>query len=501
MKTAIYLRKSRAEELSDGVGDTLKRHKDTLLAFANQQGLSIVKIYEEVISGENLYVRTEMLKLLSDIETGCYDAVLCMDIDRLGRGTMSQQGVILETFKSTSTKIITPRKVYDLNNDLDEEYTEFQTFFARRELKTINRRMRQGIDKTIQDGGYIPNAPYGYRKCKKGKLPTLEIVENEAAYVRIIFDMYVNQHKGCQTIATTINGMGAVPRRGTAFNRTTIMAIIKNDVYIGKVHWNTQRHMRPKMPGEKFKITTNDKDKWVIVDGVHPPIIELGMFEEAQKIAESKYHPPYNTGVLQNPLAGLMICSHCGGKMQCSRAGGTPYLLCIVKSCIKSTPFCYIEPAVISSIQNQLDRLKVNAKRAKPANLKSYIEALSQLRKEIAQAEGQRERLHDLLEQGVYSIDTFIERSKALDDKLNALHDSMAALNLQIEAASRRDINVVIQRIEDVLEAYDSADSASRNAMLKRIVKQIVYFKEPHWKADKFIVMVELLDVEPEDLQ
>lgn len=83
---------------------------------------------------------------------------------------MSQQGIILETIKAADVKIITPRKVYDLNNDIDEEYTEFQAFFARRELKTINRRLQRGLEKTIKDGGYIANAPYGYEKCTINKL-------------------------------------------------------------------------------------------------------------------------------------------------------------------------------------------------------------------------------------------------------------------------------------------------------------------------------------------
>ena len=54
-----------------------------------------------------------MIELLSEVEKGMYDAVLVMDIDRLGRGNMQDQGLILSTFKKSNTKIITPRKVYD----------------------------------------------------------------------------------------------------------------------------------------------------------------------------------------------------------------------------------------------------------------------------------------------------------------------------------------------------------------------------------------------------
>ncbi|HEX3039059.1 MAG TPA: recombinase family protein, partial [Caproiciproducens sp.] len=148
MKAAMYLRKSRAEEITDTVDETLKRHRETLTEFAEKCGIDITGIYEEVVSGESLFARPQMLRLLADVENRRYDAVLCMDIDRLGRGAMSDQGVILETLKSTQTKIITPRKVYDLSNEMDETYSEFESFLARQELKTIKRRMQRGIRKT-----------------------------------------------------------------------------------------------------------------------------------------------------------------------------------------------------------------------------------------------------------------------------------------------------------------------------------------------------------------
>ena len=53
-----------------------------------------------------------------------------MEIDRLGRGDMEDQGLILKTFKNANTLIVTPRKIYDLNDEFDEEYTEFEAFMA-----------------------------------------------------------------------------------------------------------------------------------------------------------------------------------------------------------------------------------------------------------------------------------------------------------------------------------------------------------------------------------
>ena len=139
MDAAQYLRKSRMEEGMD-TEEVLAKHRKALAEFADRNNIHIIETYYEVVSGESLYARPEMLRLLKDVEDGCYDAVLCMDLDRLSRGRMRDQGVILDTFKDSGTLIITPEKTYDLSDELDDEMAEFKTFISRREYKIINKR-------------------------------------------------------------------------------------------------------------------------------------------------------------------------------------------------------------------------------------------------------------------------------------------------------------------------------------------------------------------------
>ena len=96
MRCAIYLRKSRADEEAENKGEfeTLSRHRSTLLKVAKEQQLNIVEIKEELVSGESIQYRPKMLELLDEVKQGFYDAVLVMDIDRLGRGNMQDQGLI-----------------------------------------------------------------------------------------------------------------------------------------------------------------------------------------------------------------------------------------------------------------------------------------------------------------------------------------------------------------------------------------------------------------------
>ena len=242
MDAAQYLRKSRMEEGMD-TEEVLAKHRKALADFAAAHDIHIIETYYEVVSGESLYARPEMLRLLEDVEEGRYDAVLVMDLDRLSRGRMKDQGIILDAFRDSGTLIVTPEKTYDLSDDLDDEMAEFKTFMSRREYKIINKRLRRGLKQTIQDGCYVANAPYGYRKVNVDRKPTLEIYEPEAKFVRMMYDLYL-QGYGCVSIARHVNALGARPHRSAEFTRNSVAHILRNPTFAGKIVWDQKTHIR-----------------------------------------------------------------------------------------------------------------------------------------------------------------------------------------------------------------------------------------------------------------
>lgn len=156
---AIYLRKSRVdlEAEAAGSGDTLARHRNTLLELAAARQLSVSKIYEEVVSGDTIAARPQMQQLLSDVEAGRWEGVLVMEVERLARGDTIDQGLVAQAFKFSDTRIITPVKSYDPNNEFDEEYFEFGLFMSRREYKVINRRLQRGRLASVKEGKWVSN--------------------------------------------------------------------------------------------------------------------------------------------------------------------------------------------------------------------------------------------------------------------------------------------------------------------------------------------------------
>ncbi|HCC36012.1 MAG TPA: recombinase family protein [Ruminococcaceae bacterium] len=482
MNAAIYLRKSRAEENDL---DTLARHREQLVTFAAGKHISVIKTFEEVVSGERLYARPQMLELLADVEAEKYDAVLCMDIDRLGRGAMSEQGIIIETFKNSGCKIITPRKVYDLNDDIDEQYTEMESFLARQELKMIKRRMQRGTQKTKAEGGHVANPPYGYKRGWDGKRPTLEIVEHEADFVRLIFSMYI-EGAGGTAIANQISEMGAVPRRGKKFGRTSIIAMLRNMEYLGHTVSNRIKHIK----GIKHKVIYKSRAEWMIVKNTHPAIIDENTFKKAGKILEGRYHPPANTGEVKNPLAGLIVCEKCGSYLQripFKKSTGQYTLFCTTPGCCTSTRLDRAESAVLDYIREYLAQIE-SGKMQRRENGKTATEALKRERKAVDE---QMSRLYDFLEQGVYTVEVFVERQRSIKIKQAAID---ASLQKYKNLETQKDF---VNQVRMALEAYEQATPEGKNQLLKSIIGKVYYFKSKEYKPAQFdlsVVMHETID-------
>lgn len=495
MTYALYLRKSRADDPGEPLEETLKKHKEILIKYAVEHSLVITPedVYEEVVSGDSLYARPQMLRLLEAVEAQRYAGVLCMDIQRLGRGSMTDQGVILDAFKYSGTQIITPNKTYNLEDDSDETYTEFEAFMGRQELKMIKKRLRRGIQKTIDDGGYIANAPYGYTKTKIGKRPTLQVCEEEAKFVRMMFDMYANKGMGCQQIADAVNSMGAKPHRTKQFGRTTIRQILKSPTYTGKIVWNQKTHIRPGTRGNKKTVTIyNPPEKWSVTDGMHPAIIDEELFQRVQQIFAGRYHSPSFKGVVENPLAGLVICGNCGAHMQRQACAGGPILLCQKRGCIVSSRLELVEEALVRMLRDEMNALSAQGKAEERKASDNHDELRKSIEQEIKTARQQDSRLHDLLEQGVYDTDTFMERHRLLLGRIAKLEDQKERI---ADPEPRLNIPAMQARIQSLLDMYQDSPPQARNGFLKSIIDKIIYRKTKGARPAEFELELYLLPI------
>lgn len=491
-EAAAYLRKSRMEEGME-TEEVLARHQKTLVDYAEKHGIRIIETFCEVVSGESLYARPEMLRLLEDVSEGNFEAVLVMDLDRLSRGRMKDQGIILDAFRDSGTRIVTPDKTYDLSDDIDDELAEFKTFMSRREYKIINKRLRRGLEQSIRDGYYVSNPPYGYKRVFIDKRPTLEVVDTESSFVRMMFDMYVNGH-GCTSIARQVNLLGARPHRASEFNRSSIAAILGSPTYIGKIVWDKKKHIKKGSKGNAKHITIyQPKEKWTIVDGVHPPIVSKEIFEQAQSIMEGRYIPSKKDGTIKSSLAGLVRCQNCGRNLQRMVMKDTAYLICVEVGCCASAKFEFVEKRILLHLQDILDDLMAE-KANEPQVIDTSVidETLTAIRRELKAAESQKARLYDLLEIGEYDLQLFRARMAVVKAKMDSLEEKELQALVNLKRIQQTDKAAQAKKIATVLESYGDSDAPQRNALLHSIVDVVWYDKPKKTKPTEFYLQVDL---------
>lgn len=500
---AMYLRKSRADLELEAIDkmDTLARHEAILRELARRKGLQIGGVYKEIVSGENIASRPEMKRLLADVHKSLYRGVLVVEVERLARGDTKDQGTVAEAFKYTNTLIITPAKVYDPNNQFDEEYFEFGLFMSRREYKTIQRRLNQGKLQAIREGNFLAcNRPYGYNIVRADKKTrTLVINLEEARVVKLIFDWRVNEQATPGIIASRLTDMGVPTYTGkNEWNRGTVVNILQNPVYAGKIRWNDRKEVKRFEGGElkrsRPRRSQNPNDV-ILVDGKHPAIVSLDDWQAANKDfrADKTKHRAY----LVNAFAGLLVCAKCGKtfvyhshayvRNTQPRLAHAESKLCTVKSVI----YTDLHAAVVRALQiHKHDfevKLRSTDERSILARHNGMIEAVS---REIENLKRQRVRLFDLFEREVYAEDDFVERKALLDKRKKAAEKQL--LKLEATRPEPVDYEDKIIKLSDAIDALQdgSATPDEQNRYLKAIIESIEFSREDN---DHFTLDVHVL--------
>ncbi len=506
MSYCAYLRKSRAdiEAESHGEGETLSRHEKILYELSLKLKKPIEKYYREIVSGETIALRPVIQNLLSEVEAGVWEGVFVVEIERLARGNTIDQGIVAQTFKFSSTQIITPMKIYNPNNEFDEEYFEFGLFMSRREYKTINRRLQNGRLSSVKEGKYVANQPpYGYNRIKieNDKGFTLKPNGEEAKIIKLIFELYTVGELQCDgsytrlgtgRIANKLNSMHIAPKKGQRWSASSIRDILINPVYIGKIRWNWRPALKKMIHGRlKIKRPRSPEGEYIIINGLHPAIVEENAFKLAQHFMKNN-RPGCVTKnqTIMNPLAGIVICGKCGRKMV-----RRPYkpgknqpdtLICPDKYCGNvSCALCCVEDRILQSLKNWLSEYMVVCN-----NKNNNLEALEQIKikqqillnleRQIYDTKKQINKLYDLLEQEVYPLELFIKRSNVTNDKLKRLLEDKALLQKDINQNlnQRNNRNVMKTEIKKLLEVYTELPTPKqKNDMLKEILKKVVYTK------------------------
>ena len=497
----MYLRKSRADGEYETVEEVLAKHYKILQDYAAAKLGGAVpedRIYREVVSGETIQDRPQMLRLLDRIQSESIEGVLVVDPQRLSRGDLSDCGTIIRAFRYTDTLIVTPPKTYDLGDKYDRKFMEMELMRGNDYLEYVKEIMNRGRLASVQAGNYIgSSSPYGYDKTKDGRSFTL-VPNAEADTVKLIFELWTKEGIGTTTIAHRLNALHIEPRKSQLWSSASIRDMLKNPIYIGKLRWNWRKTIKRYEDGELVTSRPHAKpEDCILVDGRHEAIISEDVFNAAQERFGQvpKTKPKMK---LNNAFAGIMHCS-CGRAMTYR-----PQPRCEDRILCTNMKYCNNRSAIYSEVVEEVLR----ALRELAENVRELIGApqksseaqkavTAALVKELNALETQQERLYEFLEKGIYSSEVFVKRNAALSQRRSELQEAIA------EAKELESVDVDYKQryvaLMDAIQALedDSVSVADKNRLLRVVIKDITYRRETtvrgKWQNVPFELDIELL--------
>ncbi|HWG44027.1 MAG TPA: recombinase family protein [Gemmataceae bacterium] len=443
VRCAVYTRKSTEEGLEQEF-NSLDAQRESTEAFirsqTNEGWTCLPERYDDGgFTGGNME-RPALRRLLTDIEAGKIDLVVCYKVDRLSRSLLDF-AKMMEKFEQQGVSFVSITQQFNSATSMGRLVLNVLLSFAQFEREIIAERTRDKVAATRRKGKWTGGTPLlGYDLDPRGG--RLLVNEDEAIRVRTIFALYLEQ-KALLPVVQELERRGWLSkswqtrqgriRAGRPFTKTSLHRLLTNVVYVGKVRYKDEIH-----------------------DGEQPALIDLDTFQQVQALLRS--HGPV-IGVpslhrFSSLLKGLLRCVPCDCAMtpaHTTRKGSQRYRYYVCsgaqkrgwQTCpSKSIPAAQIEELVIGQIQQMgrdpqlLHDVLEQVRQQNEVRLAEWESERSSLERDMLSGQGQVRKL--LAEIGCGDTNGgVVSRLAQLQDRLSQVEQRIARLRTQREAVQQ----------------------------------------------------------------
>lgn len=499
----LYERLSRDDNL-EGESYSIGNQKKLLTKVAKEKGYTnLVHFLDDGISGVTMD-RPGFNDMMEQLAAGKAAAVFVKDLSRLGRNYIEVGRLTEEFFPEHDIRLVAVSDNIDTaegENELAPIRNLFNEWYAR----DISKKRR--ISNKIKGNAGEPMGPppYGYKKDPDN--PKRWIVDEEAAQVvRRIFRMTVDGY-GTEQIATIlseekvltpiaywrekgVNRPGKSKLRGPyMWNCSTITHILSLQEYCGDI-LNFKTYSKSY---KNKKRLANDRENWVIFQGVHEPIIERAVFEQVQqkrgKIRKRRTHEGE-----RNMFSGLLVCADCGHNLHFHFNQGNPdikYFNCSNykgnRGSCTSTHYVrvdFLEQVVLGEIRrltkfaSQFEDEFVKAvighsQQAEATDRKLKEKELKAMQARDEELDGLFERIYEDNVSGKLSDDRFARMSRRYEEEQKELAEKIKALRAEIDKQSSQ--SMTTDMFISLVRKYTRARKLTPR-MLNELIEKIEVF-------------------------
>ena len=322
-----YVRLSRDDDRRNYV--SIENQKLIISQYAASMSMTIDLWYEDDGVSGYKFDRPGFNQLIADLDKT--DIVFVKDFSRIGRHN-AKVLLLLDEFQERGKRLIVIDDNYD-NTNSDDDVIGIKTWYNERYVKDVSKKIKSAIKARQIEGTFISLVPFGYKRSEKNKNQIL-IDADEAAYVRTIYDLYIDG-SGYRRIAGYMTETG-VPtpsrirheqalqsgkhsKRQVADRWTDVMVrdMLSNDFYIGTLRLH--KRARVTIHGKDKKIP---EEEHIVFEKNHPAIIDKAMFDLVQDIKAKRCKNNYRgsqgqwTGTeIPNLFGSCIYCKDCGSRL------------------------------------------------------------------------------------------------------------------------------------------------------------------------------------------
>jgi len=511
-KVYIYTRVSTAMQID---GYSLDAQKARMKAFADYNDYEIVGEYEDAgKSGKSIEGRFEFNRMMEDIKSGKDGVafVLVFKLSRFGRNAADVLST-LQIMQDFGVNLICVEDGIDSSKDAGKLMISVLSAVAEIERENIRVQTMEGRIQKAREGKWNGGfAPYGYQLVD-GKL---EINEEEAPAIRTIFDQYVHTDIGSNGIAKYLenHGIHKIQRqngKNPLFDSHLIRLILKNPVYCGKIAHG--RRKTEKVHGTRNDYHLVEQDNYILVDGLHEPIVTEEVWQEAQVklLAQAKKYEHVNRGKDERThlLSGIVKCPICGAGMYGNKSikhkkDGTKYkdfyyYGCKHRSMTRGHKCDYkkqireelLDDAVAEIIVKLVSNPKFADMMQQKINMKVDTSAIEQ---EIANYEKQLRQSYSVKSKIMEEIDSldpddrhYIRRKADLDDRLYRMYDKIEETESRLIEARAKKTAIEAEKITGdniykVLIYFDKLykvmNDVEKRQLMESLISEIQIFED-----------------------
>lgn len=324
--TAIYCRLSKDDE-QVGESVSIETQKMMLVDYCMQHGYHIHDVYvDDGFSGLN-FNRPAFKRLLDDIEEGKINLVITKDLSRLGRDYI-QTGYFTDVyFNKKRVRYIAVNDGIDTLRD-DNDIAPFKNILNDMYAKDLSRKIKVAKQQRAMKGYYISaQPPFGYKQNPNDR-NRLIVDEEAAAVVKTIFELAAQGHS-FSAISRKLKEMKIITpaaykvKNGdtrfirylnsesslTTWSYETVRTILLDSVYKGDM----VNHKTEIINYKTKESVSLPREEYIVVSGQHEAIIEPEMFDNVQKILQSRRYNKRHD--FENIFNQMVFCSECGTPM------------------------------------------------------------------------------------------------------------------------------------------------------------------------------------------